>query len=71
MGRINGISDVNGVPRTFGHSFRIDGASFCMANKIDPEIIQITGRWWSLTHETYIRSFEQTISCHLEDLPQL
>jgi len=70
MERINGILDANNVPRTFGHSFRIGGASFYMANKVDPEIVRIAGRWRSLAYETYIRSFEQVISRHLENLPE-
>ena len=60
--KISSILAVDGTPRTFGHSFRIDGASFYMANKIDPEIVCMAGRWRSLAYETYIRSFEQVIS---------
>jgi len=67
--RINTILSANHAPRTFGHSFRIGGASFYMANKVDPEIVRIAGRWRSLAYETYIRSFEQVISRHLEGLP--
>jgi hypothetical protein len=69
MERIKGILDAINVPRTFGHSFCISGASFYMANKVDPEIVRIAGRWRSLAYETYIRSFEQVISRHLEILP--
>ena len=64
--RTNAILSANHAPRTFGHSFRIGGASFYMANKIDPEIVRIAGRWRSLAYETYIRCFEQVISRHLE-----
>ncbi|KIJ42976.1 hypothetical protein M422DRAFT_170431, partial [Sphaerobolus stellatus SS14] len=47
---------------TFGHSFRIGGASYYLAQKVNPEIIRIAGRWRSMAYETYIRAFEQTAS---------
>jgi len=70
MERINGILDANRVPRTYGRPFRIGGASFYMANKVDPEIVRIAGRWRSIVYKTYIWSFEQVISRHLENLPE-
>ncbi|KIJ48733.1 hypothetical protein M422DRAFT_109094, partial [Sphaerobolus stellatus SS14] len=51
-----------------GHSFRIGGASYFLAQKVDPEIVQIAGRWRSLAYETYIRAFELTASRHLSAL---
>ena len=69
MERINGIPESHHVPKVYGHSFRIGGASYYMANKVDPEVVRIAGRWQSLAYETYLRSFEQVVSRHLADLP--
>ncbi|KIJ35581.1 hypothetical protein M422DRAFT_180603, partial [Sphaerobolus stellatus SS14] len=55
---------------SFGHSFRIGGASYFLAQKVDPEIIRIAGRWKSLAYETYIRAFEQTASRHMSNLTE-
>ncbi|KAG2031172.1 hypothetical protein BDR03DRAFT_807940, partial [Suillus americanus] len=52
---INSILVAWGWGTTFGHSFRIGGASFYLAKKINPEIVRIAGRWKSLAYETYIR----------------
>ncbi|KAJ3765382.1 hypothetical protein FB446DRAFT_655383, partial [Lentinula raphanica] len=49
----------------FGHSFRIGGASYYLAQKIDPEIVRLTGRWKSMAYGTYIRAFEQIASRHI------
>ncbi|KAG2135441.1 hypothetical protein DEU56DRAFT_712113, partial [Suillus clintonianus] len=56
---VNSILSAWNWGTTFGHSFRIGGASFYLANKVDPEIVRIAGRWKSLAYETYIRAFEQ------------
>ncbi|KAG1876104.1 hypothetical protein C8R48DRAFT_575665, partial [Suillus tomentosus] len=53
--RIKSILVAWGCGTSFGHSFRIGGASFYLAKKIDPEIVRIAGRWKSLAYETYIR----------------
>ncbi|KAG1751558.1 uncharacterized protein EDB91DRAFT_1045721 [Suillus paluster] len=63
--RINSILIAWGWGTSFGHSFRIGGASFYLAKKIDPEIVRIAGHWKSLAYETYIRVFEQISSRHL------
>lgn len=60
--RINLILKASGWSTSFGHSFRISGASFYLAKKIDPKIIRVAGRWKSLAYEAYIRAFEQTSS---------
>lgn len=60
--RINLILKASGWSTSFGHSFRIGGASFYLAKKIDPKIIRVAGRWKSLAYEAYIRAFEQTSS---------
>ncbi|EPQ56564.1 hypothetical protein GLOTRDRAFT_12382, partial [Gloeophyllum trabeum ATCC 11539] len=57
--RINDIFSMLGWGTAFGHSFRIGGASFFLAKKVDPEIMRLAGRWRSLAYETYIRAFEQ------------
>ncbi|KIJ48843.1 hypothetical protein M422DRAFT_99636, partial [Sphaerobolus stellatus SS14] len=54
---INDILSGLGWGTSFGHSFRIGGASYYLAQKVDPEIIRIAGRWRSLAYETYIRAF--------------
>jgi hypothetical protein len=51
---INSILKSSGWGTTFGHSFRIGGASFYLAQKVDPEIVRIAGRWRSLAYEAYI-----------------
>lgn len=66
--RINCIMTAWGWGTTFGHSFRIGGASFYLAKKVDPEIVRLAGRWRSLAYETYIRAFEQVASQHLSIL---
>ncbi|KZT17912.1 hypothetical protein NEOLEDRAFT_1027298, partial [Neolentinus lepideus HHB14362 ss-1] len=53
--RINAITMAWGWGTTFGHSFRIGGASFFLAKKVDPEIVRMAGRWRSLAYETYVR----------------
>jgi hypothetical protein len=63
--RINTILMAWGWGSSFGHSFRIGGASFFLAKKVNPEIVRIAGRWRSLAYETYIRAFEQIASQHL------
>ncbi|KAJ3713630.1 hypothetical protein C8R42DRAFT_593043 [Lentinula raphanica] len=63
--RINGILSEWGWGTAFGHSFRIGGASHYLAQKVDPEIVRLAGRWKSMAYETYIRAFEQIASRHL------
>ena len=65
---INTILKSWGWGTTFGHSFRIGGASFYLSQKVDPEIVQIAGRWRSLAYEAYICAFEQIASCHFGGL---
>ena len=69
LDRFNTILDSKKLPRVYGHSFRIGGASHYLANGVNPEIIRIDGRWRSLSYEAYIRSFELTLSHHLGNLP--
>jgi len=65
MERVNEILERRGWNSTFGHSFRIGGASYFLAQKVDPEVVRIAGRWRSLAYEAYIRGFEQVVSRHL------
>ena len=65
MERVNEVLEQHGWDATFGHSFRIGGASYFLAQKVDPEVVRIAGRWKSLAYETYIRGFEQVVSKHL------
>ena len=65
---INAILKTFGWGTTFGHSFRIGGASFYLSQKVDPEIVRIAGRWRSLAYKAYIRAFEQVASHHLGGL---
>ncbi|KAI0766171.1 hypothetical protein BD413DRAFT_697424 [Trametes elegans] len=57
-----------GFGTTFGHSFRIGGASFYLSQKVDPEVVRIMGRWRSLAYQVYIRAFEQVASRHTANL---
>lgn len=66
--RINGIAQQVGLGTTFGHSFRIGGASYFLAKKVEPEIVRLAGRWKSLAYEVYIRSFETIINQHVGNL---
>jgi hypothetical protein len=52
----------------FGHSFRIGGASFYLAQGVNPEIVRLAGCWKSLAYEAYIRAFEQITSRHMGNL---
>ncbi|KAF8235079.1 hypothetical protein L208DRAFT_1258861, partial [Tricholoma matsutake] len=54
INHINSILKAWGWGTTFGHSFRIDGASLYLSQKVDPEIVCITGHWHSLAYEAYI-----------------
>ncbi|KAL6306495.1 hypothetical protein BKA93DRAFT_694135, partial [Sparassis latifolia] len=56
--RINAIFQACRWGTSFGHSFRIGGASFFLSEKVDPEIVRLAGRWKSMAYETYIRAFE-------------
>ena len=38
----------------FGHSFRIGGALFYLAQGVNPKIVRIAGRWKSLAYQAYI-----------------
>jgi hypothetical protein len=68
IARINAILIACGWGTSFGHSFRIGGASFFLAKKVDPEIVRLAGRWKSLAYQTYIRAFEQVVSSHMGNL---
>ncbi|KIJ29184.1 hypothetical protein M422DRAFT_188818, partial [Sphaerobolus stellatus SS14] len=65
MAKLNLILVANGFGTAFGHSFRIGGASYYLAQGVSPEIVRIGGRWRSTVYELYIRSFEQVLSRHL------
>ena len=66
--RINGILMSMGWGTSFGHSFRIGGASYFLAKKVDPEIVRLAGRWKSLAYQTYIRAFEHIVSIHMSNI---
>ncbi|KAF8576008.1 hypothetical protein K439DRAFT_1292150, partial [Ramaria rubella] len=51
--KINSILSSNGWGNSFRHSFRIGGASFFLAQKVDPEIVRLAGHWKSLAYEAY------------------
>lgn len=68
LSHINSIFQSLGFGTTFGHSFRIGGASYYLSQKVDPEIVRIQGRWKSLAYQVYIRAFEQVASQHLAGL---
>ncbi|KAF9442291.1 DNA breaking-rejoining enzyme [Macrolepiota fuliginosa MF-IS2] len=63
--RIAEILEPRGYGTLFGHSFRIGGASYYLAQGVSPEIVRLAGRWRSLAYETYVRAFEQIASRHL------
>ena len=68
LARINEIMLKHGWGTSFGHSFRIGGASFLLAHGVAPEIVRIAGRWKSLAYEVYIRAFERIASRHFGDI---
>ncbi len=65
---INSKFTERGFGTTFGHSFRIGGASFFLSQGVNPEIVRLMGRWRSLAYEVYIRAFEQVASHHTAHL---
>jgi hypothetical protein len=65
---VNTILSTWGWGMTFGHSFRIGGASFYLAQGVNPEIVHLTGHWKLLAYEAYIRVFEQITSRHMSNL---
>lgn len=65
---INGILSSASLGTTFGHSFQIGAVSFFLAQKVEPEIVRLAGRWKSLAYETYICSFELIINQHTGNL---
>jgi len=65
---INLILKTWGWGTTFGHSFRIGGASFYLSQKVDPKIVCIAGHWCSLAYEAYICAFEQVALQYLGGL---
>ena len=69
LARINAILQAWGWGTAFGHSFRIGGASFYLAQGKNPEHIRIAGRWKSLAYQVYIRSFELIANRHLGNMP--
>jgi len=71
LDRINTILVAWGWGTRFGHSFRIGGASFYLARKVDPEIVRLAGRWKSLAYQVYIRAFEQIASQHLANMASI
>ena len=68
INHINVILKSWGWGTTFGHSFRIGGASFYLSQKVDLEIVRLAGHWRSLAYEAYIRTFEQVASHHFGNL---
>lgn len=66
--RINTILNAWGWGTAFGHSFRIGGASFFLAQGVNPEIVRLAGCWKSLAYEACIRAFEQITSRHMSNL---
>ena len=66
--RITNILTHAGYGSTFGHSFRISGATIFLARGVNPEIVRLTGRWRSLAYESYIRAFEHAASVHLANI---
>ncbi|KAF8230786.1 hypothetical protein L208DRAFT_1280111 [Tricholoma matsutake] len=74
MVKTTAINHINSILKawdwgtTFGHSFRISGASFYLSQKVDPKIIRLAGHWRSLTYEAYIQAFKQVASRHFGGL---
>ncbi|KAF8219009.1 DNA breaking-rejoining enzyme, partial [Tricholoma matsutake] len=66
--RINMILNAWGWGTAFGHSFRIGGASFFLAQGVNPEIVCLAGRWKSLAYKAYIQAFKQITSRHMSNL---
>ena len=68
LDRINSVLRAWGWGTTFGHSFRIGGASFYLAQKVNPEIVRLAGRWKSLAYEAHIRAFELIGNRHMGNM---
>ncbi|KIJ35476.1 hypothetical protein M422DRAFT_262252 [Sphaerobolus stellatus SS14] len=67
---INGILTEWGWGTSSRHSFRIGGASYFLAQKVDPEIIHIASQWKSLAYETYIHAFKLSASRHMSNIAE-
>jgi hypothetical protein len=68
--RLNTILVPRGFGTSFGHSFRIGGACFFLAQGRDPQLIQLAGRWRSQAWQVYTRPFAlQPRHCSLTPLP--
>ncbi|KAF8240579.1 hypothetical protein L208DRAFT_1232447, partial [Tricholoma matsutake] len=65
---VNTILSAWGWGTAFGHSFRIGGTSFFLAQGVNPEIVCPAGHWKSLAYEAYIQAFEQITSRHMSNL---
>lgn len=68
LARINNILQAWQLGTSFGHSFRIGGASWYLAQGISPEMVRLAGRWRSLAFEVYIRAFHLIAPRHLQNL---
>ncbi|VDC02686.1 unnamed protein product [Peniophora sp. CBMAI 1063] len=68
LASLNAITERHGWGTAFGHSFRIGGASFYLAQGVSPEVVRLAGRWKSLAYEAYIRAFELVASRHMAGL---
>ena len=66
--RINTILNAWGWGTIFRHSFRIGGASFFLAQGVNPKIVCLAGQWKSLVYEAYIWAFEQITSRCMSNL---
>ncbi|KIJ40877.1 hypothetical protein M422DRAFT_172916, partial [Sphaerobolus stellatus SS14] len=66
----NTVFNNNKWGTTFGHLFRIGGASFYLSQGVEAKIVRIAGRWKSLAYETYIHSFELVASRDMANLAQ-
>jgi hypothetical protein len=68
LDKINTIVMSGGWGTMFGHSFRIGGASFFLAQGVSLEMVRIAGRWKSLAYQAYIQAFELVASRHLSNI---
>ena len=66
--RVNEVWSARGWGTSFGHSFRIGGASHFLARGANPEVVRMAGRWRSLAFEVYVRAFERVVSRHLASI---
>ncbi|KAJ4499666.1 hypothetical protein C8R41DRAFT_814741 [Lentinula lateritia] len=63
--RCNAIWKHHGISRQTGHCFRIGGTTYYLLAGVNPDVVQVFGRWKSSAFLKYWRNLESLASLHL------